>query len=120
VPEVVEVDAQKSGLARGFSMSAQGFLTLLMLGAALIAIWTDRRFPGLTPRGFTGALVAVFASTLLVHLTTPLVTKLVDTPTPAHLLTAIFMVTLPALTFAFLSGVWLIKVTLHALDRTRR
>ena len=101
-------------------MSGQGFLAVLALGAAAIALWTDHRYPRLTPRGFAGALLAVAASVLLLHLTTPLVKMLVETPTPAHVLTALFVVTLPVLILAFLSAVWLIKVTLGALGPLRR
>ncbi len=85
-----------------------GFTLTLTLGAALLALWLDSRFPALRPKtaaqGLTHAAVGVFTmlgAAVLLHLV-------------FGIRQAIFMglvlgVFLPALTYALLSGLWMLR-----------
>jgi hypothetical protein len=95
-------------------LSANAFMLFLTLGAALMAMWTDQRFPGLTPNGFTRALLSVVASVIVLQVTGSVVERILDPPTPAGFLTATLVVALPALTFVFLSALWVIKIALRS------
>ncbi len=90
-------------------MDPTSFMIALVLGAASLALWTDLRFPGLGPRSVTARLVnAVVAS--LVLLATPV-------PSQSGLLQllAVLGLFLPALGYAFLTGLWLLRSLQGAL-----
>ena len=80
-------------------MGTLGFLAALVAGAAALALWVDVRFPRLAPSGLTRRVAFSLAGTFLVTLV-PL------QPTVASLI-GVF---LPALCFAFLTALWLLRV----------
>ena len=84
-------------------MDPAAFMIALVVGAALLALWTDLRFPGLGPRSITARLVNAGLASL----------ALVVTPVPSHSgwlqLLAVLGLFLPALGYAFLAGLWLLR-----------
>ena len=91
-------------------MSAVGFAVLFVLGAGSIALWVDHRFPSLTPAGLKPAFRRLLIALVLVQLLAPV--ALGVTPTlgsPAASFVNLFAIALPALTFMFLTVVWMIK-----------
>ena len=85
-----------------------GFTLTLTLGAALLAVWLDSRFPRLRPKtaaaGLTHAAVGVFtmfgAAGLL---------QLVYGIPNLWFMTLVLGVFLPALVYALLSGFWMLR-----------
>lgn len=84
-------------------MDPAAFTLALVVGAAVLALWTDVRFPGLGPRSITARLVNAGVASLV----------LVVTPVPSHggmlQLLAVLGLFLPALGYAFLTGLWLLR-----------
>jgi hypothetical protein len=79
------------------------FTAALFAGAAAIAAWITLRFPGLTPSSVTLRLVGALLALGLLHLVS------VDAGTYLTLYGTLFGLCLPALTFAWLGGFWLVQ-----------
>ena len=96
-------------------MTLHVFLIVLGLGSAAIAFWWDARFPALAPSEYRIAMArivtAIFVGSFLVHPVLEFVAMI--EPAEAKML-AILGVGMTALVYAFLSGIWVIKLT-HAL-----
>lgn len=96
-------------------MTLQVFLVLLGLGAAAIAFWCDARFPALAPSEYGPAmghvLSVVFVGSFLVG---PLLQLAAEIQAPDARVLAVLAIGLSALVYAFLAGIWLIRLT-HAL-----
>jgi hypothetical protein len=79
------------------------FVTCFVLGAAALAVWVDRRFPKLAPESL-GLQMGV-AAVAFVWLQLP-----VSDASQLRLLLSLFAIgVLPALTTAFLAGMWLVR-----------
>ena len=85
-----------------------GYTLTLAVGAGLLAVWLDTRFPGLRPKtaagGLTHAVVGVFAMLGAAGLL-GLVYGIPQTAFMALVL-AVF---LPGLTYALLAGLWMLR-----------
>jgi hypothetical protein len=79
----------------------------MTIGAAALALWTYSRFQTLTP-GFRASLAHMFIALALLNLLVPAVMEPIigDGDSAPRLLAALFAVFLPALAYAFLSGLW--------------
>ncbi|HWG55140.1 MAG TPA: hypothetical protein VNT58_01325 [Gaiellaceae bacterium] len=89
-------------------MSNLVFAISLVVGAALLALWLDVRFPrqGLTLQRIVGhAIVAL----LLVHLAPG------GSASPALSLAIVFALVLPALVYLWLTAVWFVRLAQGAL-----
>lgn len=101
-------------------MNAGMFVVLIALGAAAIAVWIDTRFPGIAPRNVRGifihAALAVAAGQLLVPVGLDFVRSL-----ESHVLTlvGVFGMAFPAVIYALLVGVWMIKSAQNQLGGFR-
>lgn len=98
-------------------MGEGAFVTCLLAGAAAIALWTDARLPGLSPRGL-GGLTRHFAGALVALVVlTPLGAHVVagETASPARNLVSLFGIALPALVYTMLVALWLIRLAQQAL-----
>jgi hypothetical protein len=95
-------------------------VVLIALGAAAIALWIDVRFPGIAPRNYRGILIhaalAVAAGQLLVPAGLRFVQGL-----DSHALTlvGVFGIAFPAIIYALLVGVWMIKTAQNHLSGLR-
>ena len=91
------------------------FLVLLGVGGAAIAFWIDARYPKLGPReyqvAFLHVITAVFVATLVVP---PALAVTRSLPSQQATVLAIVLIGLAALVYAFLAGVWIVRVT-HGL-----
>jgi hypothetical protein len=89
---------------------------LIGAGAGAIALWIDVRFPRLAPEEMRPALIHVGISIVVAQLVVPLGMHplLAVERVPATLL-AIFGVAFPAIAYALLAGLWVIKLTTGAL-----
>jgi hypothetical protein len=88
-------------------VTLDSFIHVLVVGAALLAMWVALRLPQLTPqtrRGYGLALAGVVA----VVVATPWLVHAVGTP--LGVLAAVFLVVLPAFTYVFLAAFWLLQL----------
>jgi hypothetical protein len=94
-------------------MSAQAVLLIFAVGAALLALWTDVRFPSLGPSGLADAVIRLVAAFALGYLVGPALGYAVGAGmAPA---VALLTLALPALVLMFLAAVWIIRVLQDAL-----
>jgi ABC-type Mn2+/Zn2+ transport system permease subunit len=79
------------------------FLPMFVVGAALLALWIDTRRPSLAPDALAHRVLAAAGSLLALQLLP------VFTGSEAALYATVFAFLLPALVWAFLSAVWLLR-----------
>ena len=85
-----------------------------LVGAALLAAWVAVRFPGLGPANLTTAFLNI-GLTICVSLVLGPAMAFVAGGGPA--LVAVFAVGLPAVTYMFLAGIWLLRIAHGSLPR---
>ena len=95
-------------------MAKDVFLLCFLVGAALLAAWVAFRFPRLGPVRLTTAFLHI-GLTICVSLVLGPAMALVAAGGLA--LVAVFAVGLPAVTYMFLAGIWLLRVTQSSLPR---
>jgi hypothetical protein len=83
-------------------MSNHMFMVALTVGAALLALWTHTRFPSLAPDHLPRTLLHAGLA-FVVLMVTP---HLLDESAP---LKGIFLVVLPALVYALLGTIWVLR-----------
>jgi hypothetical protein len=84
------------------------FLPVLVLGAALLALWIDVRCPGLAPVSFGKRMVAAACAFVALQ-----AAPVMD-GSAAAAYTTVFGVLLPALTATFLASLWLLRTLREA------
>ncbi len=90
-------------------MTANGLLITLTVGTAVLALWSYVRWPGAAPGTMKGAVVRVVISLVLLQIGAGAL-DLGVAAAPSLALLFVVGVVLPALTFAFLSSIWFLKV----------
>jgi hypothetical protein len=96
-------------------VSVNTFIVASAVGAASIALWVEVRFPKLGPERVTVGLVHLLAATATAHFLVP---AALDSATNKVL--AIFVVAIPALIYAFLTGIWIMKLARNAMGSAYR
>jgi hypothetical protein len=93
------------------------FMVLLIgLGAGALALWVDARFPRLAPTEMRPALIHVGISIVIAQLVVPIgMRALLGLETAVGTLLAVFAVAFPAIVYALLAGLWVIKLTTGVL-----
>ena len=99
-------------------MNPQLFVLVLAVGAGALALWTDVRFPKLGPQSMGGVLVNTMAAMIALKLVAGNIGLLTSGP-PAAAVAAILGVALPGLLYAFISGIWAIRLFQGAYAGTR-
>jgi hypothetical protein len=94
-------------------MSNGTFVMALTVGAALLALWTHVRFPSLAPERLTRTIAHVVAAFALL-LTLPGLGH-----SPTTVLAGVFLLVLPALAYALLCTIWMLKHFQAALGLSR-
>ena len=98
-------------------MTTQGLVLAVAVGAGAIALWLDVRFKARSPQTVVRTLAHMAVSLLFLQLSPALVVLVVAAgESPARKMIAIFAVLLPALSYVWLSSIWLLKL----LQRTAR
>lgn len=99
-------------------MSPAIFLVLLALGAAVVAVWIDLRFPGLAPEtlgaNFVHAAVAFVTLTIAPVVIDPMFS---NGQSLVVQLVALFGILFAVLVYAFLALAWLVKPLASGLPR---
>ena len=97
-------------------MSGNVAALALIVGAAMLAVWVDVRFPRLSPGSFKGVGLHMICSMVAVELG---MRVLGATPREeAAVLAALFGAALPATIYLLLSALWLMKVLAGFVQRT--
>lgn len=94
-------------------MSKEMFALALALGAGLLAMWIHVRFPGVAPERMTKTLLHTGAAFALLELTPGL-----GGSVPARF-ALVFLFILPALVYALLCTLWVLKLAQAALGTSR-
>ena len=92
-------------------LSASTFLFVLAIGSALLALWVYVRFPSLATMSWGRVLLHLALAIVLLEALMPgAMTAAFGVGTSAGILLAIIGVALPALTYLFLSSLWLLRL----------
>jgi hypothetical protein len=94
-------------------MSKELFVPALALGAGLLAMWVDVRFPGLAPERIGKTVLHTVLAFALLQLTPAF-----GGSVPAKFALA-FLFVLPALVYALLCTLWMLKQAQAALGASR-
>lgn len=89
------------------------FVVAVAVGAALIAAWTYARFPSWAPERLGRTMIHVVIAFMILTLTP----TFADSPAAAF--ATIFLLLLPALVYAFVCTLWLLKFAQQALGMSR-
>ena len=90
--------------------SVQTFVTILCLGAAVLALWIVVRLPRLGPRDLPHALLHIALSIGVGAVISPGIRGLAAIGLPGAAYVGTFAIALPALTYMFLAAAWLMRV----------
>lgn len=90
-------------------MSAGLFESCTLLGVAAIAVWAYARLPRLRPRTISVAIGHVIVSFLIFYVVPFVVSAIVAAfSAPFSVIVAVAAVTVPSLSYVFLSWIWLL------------
>jgi hypothetical protein len=99
-------------------MTVHEFLIALTLGAGAIALWINFRFPKLAPEGIRWAIIHVGAAILVGQVVLPGFLQVIpDTNPVVRALVITFLLGFPALVYALLASIWVIRIAQGALLR---
>jgi hypothetical protein len=99
-------------------LTVHQFLMVLTLGAGVIALWINFRFPKLAPGELKIAVIHVGAAILAGQVLLPGLNQAVPDLTPvARALVITFVLGLPVLVYALLASIWVIRIAQGALLR---
>jgi hypothetical protein len=91
-------------------MGKETFLLLFVSGSAALAAWVAVCRPKLAPTSFRAGTVHLIAAVVVGGLLGPLEQAVPGLPSRVSVLAALFAVALPAITYMFLVGMWLIQL----------
>lgn len=99
-------------------MTVQTFLIALTVGAGMIALWINFRFPKLAPESIRRAVVHVGAALLVGQIGLPVLHSFIADVNPmVRALLTIFVLGLPTLVYGMLSSIWVIRIAQGAFRR---
>ena len=91
-------------------MAKETFLLAFVLGAAALAVWVAQRLPRLAPRSIRAATAHLAATLVVGAVLAPALGLVPGQPGELSVLASLFGVALPAVTYMFLVGLWLMRV----------
>jgi hypothetical protein len=91
-----------------------GLLAAFAVGAGLIALWVDGRFPKLMPGNLVRTLIHVGLSIVVVQLVVPTIGRTLPGG-PVGIMLLLFCIAFPALVYCLLTSVWIIKTLQGAI-----
>jgi hypothetical protein len=98
-------------------MSSGAFLLVFALGAAALALWIFVCVPRLGPTSLSRAFAHVAVAMAVGATLRPALEGVAESGVPLALFVAVFGVALPALTYMFVAGAWLIRAASAGLNR---
>jgi hypothetical protein len=100
-------------------MGKESFLLLFVLGAAAIAAWVALRLPKLAPTSLKGGTVHLVATLVVGAVLGPAVHAVPGLPSELSVLTALFLLALPAITYMLVVGMWLVQLAVAGAPARR-
>jgi hypothetical protein len=91
-------------------MTREMFLLVFVLGSGALAVWVVFCLPKLAPQSLKAAAGHVVAALAVGYALAPALRMVPGQPARISVLTALFAVALPALTYMLLAGLWLLKL----------
>jgi hypothetical protein len=91
-------------------MTVESFIVCIAIGAGVIALWVNVRFPNLMPWSLPRLLVHLVLAFLLVKAVSPGMAFVSGSGVPAASLASVFAVAFPVLVYEFVVGTWLIRL----------
>jgi len=92
------------------AMSVSILVAVFALGAAVLALWLDLRFPRLAPERMGVVGLHLGGGLLAIQLAPLAMDGVVDSGSTPRTLVALFAILLPSLGYCFLSTIWLLKL----------
>ena len=99
-------------------MTTQTFVLALATGCALLALWVEVRFPKLAPEGLLRIFANMLVAVVGMHVAAHLVTLGADQPVTRF--GSVFLLALPALTYVFLSTIWVLRLVQSSMQGSVR
>ena len=102
------------------AVSVSTFVTFLALGAGALALWVEARFPRLAPADWRRVFAHLVASALVIQF--PMVSGmqlLLANDGAAWFALAAVGIALPAITYLFLSSIWVLRLAQRLLPGVR-
>ena len=96
-------------------MSSGSFAVALGVGAGLLAFWVQFRFPNLAPQTLVRAMLHLFVAGALAQVTKTVFGRV--ELEPLGTMGLVFGLALPTLIYAFVAGMWLVRVAQGATGR---
>jgi hypothetical protein len=93
----------------------QTFMLLLVVGAAVLALWIIARFTGFGPRSLAATIVHVVIACVLLRLVQFPMAAVNGSGLPGTAYLDLFAVALPLLVYAFLAGGWVTRAAIGLL-----
>lgn len=100
-------------------LTVGSFVALLLVGAAILAIWTFKRFSRLGPRSLGGVALHSLAAMMLVSALPNLAEAVAAARFREAGLVIAFGLVLPAFTYLFLASVWFLRLLAALLSGLR-
>ncbi len=97
-------------------MDSSGLVFMIVAGAAVLALWVDQRF-NLAPGGLF-ARSAHVAAAVIVLMASPAVMQpiIAEGSSVPRTMVALFAIFLPSLVYAFLTGIWFMRLVQSAMS----
>jgi hypothetical protein len=96
-------------------MTAGELLITFMVGTAVLALWSYVRWPGAAPATMKGALLRIAIAFVLLQVGAGVLHFGVDA-VPSLAILVVVGAVVPALTYAFLASIWLMKFCADQLN----
>jgi hypothetical protein len=91
-------------------MSPHSFVVVLVFSSALLAFWVGARFPALGPHRLAYAVLNLFAGLAAIRAIPGLTNAVLGMSAEVAKYLVPFGVALPLFTYAFLTGLWLLRL----------
>ena len=91
-------------------MSPHSFVVLLVVGSALLAFWVGARFPGFGPHRLAYAVLHLLCGLAAIRAIPGLTDAVLSMSADVAKYLVPFGVALPLFTYAFLTGLWLLRL----------
>jgi hypothetical protein len=95
-------------------VSVNAFIAASGIGAALIALWIEVRFPKLGPDRIAWGLFHLLCASIVAQMLVPVAIDAVW-----NKLLGVFLVAIPSLIYLFLTAIWIMKIARDALGGAR-
>jgi hypothetical protein len=91
-------------------MSNAGFVSILLVGAAALALWVDVRLGSRSPASFKIVLLNGVAAFLALQLVGVTAQTLLSPDEPVQTIAVLFAIVLPLFVYVFLASLWFLKL----------